>query len=112
MKQTEFSRKFEELGLVDSRAGVVFGVLDGPNGNGTCLACVNGNVLSFVECGWDQKPGEVYYAIPLSEIQIKKASSFALHPVFAFTYKGSRFKLTKFGAAKHFLAVIMEEACK
>lgn len=112
MKQTDFSRQLEQQGLVDSRAAVVFGVLDGPDGNGTCLACINGNTLRLVECGFDQKPQAVHHTIPLSEIQIVKASSFVFAPTLVFTHNGSKFKLKNFGAAKEFLAIVAEEAGK
>ena len=112
MKRTDFSDSLLQKGLTDERAAVVFGVMDGPSGNGTCLACVNGNTLSIAACGYDQKPQQVLDVVPLREIRILKASSFALSPTLVFTYNDKKFKLTRFNCAKEFLEIIREEAAK
>ena len=112
MKRTDFSDSLMQMGLTDERAAVVFGVMDGPSGYGTCLCCVNGNTLSVVESGLDQKPRRVLETIPLREIQILKASSFALAVKLVFLYGGHRFTLTRFNCAREFLEIVKEEAAK
>lgn len=109
MKQTDFSANLARQGLVDDRAAVVLGVADSPAGNGLCLACVNGNVLRLVESDYSSRVGDVIDEIPLREIEIQKASSFALGPSLRFLYHGARYTLTRFNCAKEFLAIIQEE---
>ncbi len=112
MAKTDFTTMLREQGLVDERGAGVIALCDGPSGYGMGMACVKGGTLRIYETWYHGKPGALTDEIQLKEIRDVKSSAFILHPWLKFRYRGERYLLKNFGAARHFLAVIREEAAR
>ena len=112
MAKTDFTTMLREQGLVDERGAGVIAVCDSPSGYGMGMACVKGGTLRIYETWYHGKPGALTDEIELREIRDLKCSAFILHPWLKFRYRGESYLLKNFGAARHFLAVIREEAAR
>ena len=109
MEATEFSNKLLLLGHTDERAAVVTGRISGAGMYGMVLACVNKDILRFIDTDLSGKIGRVVAEIPLKKAQIIKSSSFIFHPLLRIRYSGITYDLENFARAKEFIAVVKEE---
>ena len=110
MKQMDFVSGLMVNGLVDERGAGVVAHCQGPAGYGMCLVCVKGGVMRIYETDFHSRPGALVEELELKELRDVKSSAFLLHSYLKFTYRGQRYRIKDFGAARNFLDAVLAEA--
>lgn len=109
MNFSEVVRIMKERGYIDERKALVFGVMDSPLGEFSCIAAIKGNTLRIFLSDASMKIGVMRHEFGIRSLKVTKISSFFLAPKIKFDYQNKHYTLSRFGSPKEFITVFQNE---
>lgn len=109
MTFSEVQATMYRKGLVDERKRVVFGVMTCYQGEFPCIAGLKGNLLRIFKSDSAMNIGDLRFEFAIPNLNITKTRAFFLSPKIEFEYGGKKYTLSRFGSAKEFISVFLQE---